>query len=305
MTEVSNQDLSDALASNYMLVDMQLRSWSGKRTDRGASDELIQAKNAARDSGAFVKNLLASAGQELKEVHTMGNALRTFVYNQTLPWSSSDGAKRGERILSTTKAMTFLSELNALKKEYDRAVLALVSVWPQRVAEAMRNLGALADSADYPDASQLPSMFSVSVDLKPIPAISDYRRLSVPAELQDALGERHKVAAQVQVQNAMNDLRDRFIEELQRIERQMSKVANGEKTRLYDSLITNMQLLVEMAGSMNLTNNPKLQELVARIEKKILARPVSAYKEDTHAATVLASDAASLAVEAALEEVWQ
>jgi molybdopterin converting factor small subunit len=284
---------------------MQLRSWSGKRTDRGASDELIQSKNAARDSGAFVKNLLASAGQELKEVHTMGNALRTFVYNQSLPWSSSDGAKRGERIIATTKAMTFLSELNALKKEYDRAVLALVSVWPQRVAEAMRNLGSLADSADYPTAAQLPSMFSVSVDLKPIPAISDYKRLSVPAELQEALGERHKVSAQVQVQNAMNDLRDRFIEELTRIDRQMSKVAAGEKTRLYDSLVTNMQLLVDMAASMNLTGNPKLQELVARIEQKILAKPVAAYKDDAPAAKVLASDARNLATEAAMEEVWK
>lgn len=300
----NTSDLSDALASNYMLVDMQLRSWSGKRTDRGASDELIQSKNATRDSGAFVKNLLASAGQELKEVHTMGNALRTFVYNQTLPWSSSDGAKRGERILATTKAMGFLSELNALKKEYDRAVLALVAVWPQRVAEAMQNLGALADSTDYPSASQLPTMFSVSVDLKPIPAISDYRRLSVPADLQDALGERHKQAAQVQVQNAMNDLRDRFIEELTRIERQMSKVAAGEKTRLYDSLITNMQLLTDMASSMNLTGNPKLQELVAKIESKILTRPVQAYKEDISAATTLAMDARSLATEAAMEEVW-
>jgi hypothetical protein len=303
MAETSS-DLSDALASNYMLVDMQLRSWSGKRTDRGASDELIQSKNATRDSGAFVKNLLASAGQELKEVHTMGNALRTFVYNQTLPWSSSDGAKRGERILATQKAMTFLSELNALKKEYDRAVLALVSVWPQRVAEAMRNLGALADSTDYPSATELPSMFSVSVDLKPIPAISDYRRLSVPAELQEALGERHKMSAQVQVQNAMNDLRDRFIDELTRIDRQMSKVAAGEKTRLYDSLVTNMQLLVDMAASMNLTGNPKLQELVARIEQKILAKPVQAYKDDAPAAKVLASDARNLATEAAMAEVW-
>jgi len=168
----------------------------------------------------------------------------------------------------------------------------------------MRNLGALADSTDYPSAAQLPSMFSVSVDLKPIPAISDYKRLSVPAELQEALGERHQVAAQVQVQNAMNDLRDRFIEELTRIDRQMSKVANGEKTRLYDSLVTNMQLLVDMAGSMNLTGNPKLQELVARIEQKILAKPVQAYKDDPHSAAVLAADSRALAVDAAIEDVW-
>jgi hypothetical protein len=287
-----------------MLVDMQLRSWSGKRTDRGASDELIAAKSAVRDSGAFVKNLLASAGKELKEVHTMGNALRTFVYNNTLPWSASDGAKRGERVLATTKALTFLADLNSLKKEYDRAVLNLVNVWPQRVAEAMQNLGSLANSTDYPDSASLASMFSVSVDLKPIPAVSDFSRLNVPAELATALGQRHELAAQTQVANAMADLKQRFVDELTRIDKQMSKVANSEKTRLYDTLITNMQTLVDMAEHMNLTNNPAMDELVAKIKAKVTARPVEAYKDNVALAANLAADAKQLAVEAAEDAIW-
>ncbi len=299
-----NAELSQALSSNFMLVDMQLRSWSGKRTDRGASDELIAAKSAVRDSGAFVKNLLASAGKELKEVHTMGNALRTFVYNNTLPWSASDGAKRGERVLATTKALTFLADLNSLKKEYDRAVLNLVNVWPQRVAEAMQNLGSLANSTDYPDSASLASMFSVSVDLKPIPAVSDFSRLNVPAELATALGQRHELAAQTQVANAMADLKQRFVDELTRIDKQMSKVANSEKTRLYDTLITNMQTLVDMAEHMNLTNNPAMDELVAKIKAKVTARPVEAYKDNVALAANLAADAKQLAVEAAEDAIW-
>lgn len=299
-----DSNIGDLLSANYMLVDMQLRSWSGKRTDRSASDELIVSKAATKDSGAFVKNLLASAGTELKEVHTMGNALRTFVYNNTLPWSSSAGAKRGERVLATVKALTFLSDLNAMKKEYDRSVLSLVAVWPARVQEAMTNLGQLANVDDYPSAGHLPAMFSVSVDLKPIPAVGDYSRLNVPAELANALGELHQKNAQVQVQNAMRDLRDRIIEELQRIERQMNKVAVGEKTRLYDSLVTNMQTLVDMAKSMNLTTNPKLDELVAKIEMGVLHQPVAAYKDNQTEAAILASTAKDLALEAAVDEIW-
>lgn len=300
----SNSELNNALASNFMLVDMQLRSWSGKRTDRGASDELIASKSATRDSGAFVKNLLASAGKELKQVHTMGNALRTFVYNTTLPWSSSDGAKRGERVLATKSALSFLSDLQGLKKEYDRAVLELVNVWDVRVQEAMHNLGALADKSDYPDATELASMFSVSVDLKPIPAVADFSRLNVPAALAIALSQRHEFAAQTQVANAMADLRQRFIDELTRIDKQMSKVANSEKTRLYDTLITNMQTLVEMAKNMNLTGNPALDELVQKIEARVVSRPVEAYKDNVALASQLAADAKALAVEAAEEAIW-
>lgn len=299
-----SQELSNALASNYVLVDLQLRSWSGKATDRGASDELIASKGAVRDSGAFVKSLLASAGKELKDVHTMGNALRTFVYNNTLPWSASDGAKRGERVLATTKAIPFLTDLNALKKERDNAVLTLVSVWDQRVAQAMQNLGSLADPGDYPASSEVAALFAVSVDLKPIPAISDFTRLNIPAELSEALSARHEQAAQIQVANAMNDMRDRFIDELTRIEKQMTKVAAGEKTRLYDTLITNMQVLVDMAGHMNLTNNPKLDELVERIKARVVMRPVAAYKDNVALAAELAADAKNLALEAMQEEIW-
>lgn len=297
-------ELSEALASNFMLVDMQLRSWSGKATDRKASTELITSKNASADSGTFVKNLLASANGELKAVHTRGNAMRTFVYSNTLPWSASDGAKRGERLLSTAKAIQFLQDLNTYKKDYDDAVLELVNVWPSRVTEAMSNLGALADQDDYPDANELATLFSVAVDLKPIPAMGDFSRLNVPAELAAALGQRHAMAAQVQVSNAMNDLRDRFIEELQRIEKQMTKAAAGEKTRLYETLITNMQVLVDMAKHMNLTGNSKLDELAERIKSKVLSRPISAYKDNAPLANQLAQDAKELAMEAMQEELW-
>lgn len=301
---MSTTELSDTLASNYVLVDLQLRSWSGKSTDRTASDELISSKGAVRDSGAFVKNLLASADKELKDVHTMGNALRTFVYTRTLPWSTSDGAKRGKRVLACTQTIQFLTDLNALKKDRDNAVLRLVNVWDQRVAEALQNLGGLADNANYPASSEVAALFAVSVDLEPIPAITDFTRLNVPAELASALSDRLEQSKSAAKINAMNAMRDSFIEELTRIEKQMEKVAKGEKTRLYDTLITNMQVLTDMAEHMNLTNNPKLDELVERIKARITLRPVAAYKDNVGLAAGLAADAKNLALEAQLEDIW-
>ncbi len=302
---MSNADLHNALSSNFLLVDFQLRSWSGNRTDKAASKELIASKSAVSDSGAFHKKLLASADSELKAVHAEGNGMRLFVYEQTLPWSaSSDGSKRGDRVLATTKALQFLGDLNQRKKGHDNAVIKLANVWDQRVAEALHNLGGLADRGDYPSAHEIAGLFSVSVDLKPISAIGDFSRLNVPADLVVALQKRYETSASVQVQNAMDDLRTRFVDELQRIDTQMSKVAAGEKTRLYDTLITNMQTLVGMAKHMNLTGNPRLDDLVSKIEMKIVCRPVDSYKGNAPQAAILASDARTLATEAMAEEIW-
>ena len=301
------QDLNEALSSNYLLVDMRVRSWGAKKTDRSASKQTLDANHATGDGGAFVKNLLAGASQELKEVHACANMLRSFVYSRTLAWSSSsdDGARRGQRALASSDAMNFLVELNSLKKEHDRAVLGLASVWPARMAEAMRNLGSLADAGDYPTAAELPGLFSIAVDINPIPAISDFSRLNVPATLAQALGNRYESQAQQQVANALKEMQERFLEELSRIATQLGKHGEGEKTRLFSTLITNMQGLVAMARSMNFTNNPKLSELADKIEAKLLQRPIEAYRDDVALASTVAAEAKALAMEAALDEIWQ
>lgn len=300
------QELNDALASNYLLVDLRIRSWAGKTTDRNASSEVLANKQAVSDGGAFVKNLLAGAKQELKEVHTLGNAMRSFVYARTLAWSSSsdDGARRGERLLPSSKAMDFLTDLNDLKKEYDRAVLDLQKVWGVRVAEAMRNLGALADADDYPTEDKLPSMFSVGVDIRPVPSIADFDRLNVPAHLATALGQRSADQAQVQVANALKEMQERFVDELGRIVGQMEKHGKGEKTRMYGSLITNMQGLVDMARGMNLNNSPKLADLVDKIEQKLLRHPIEVYRDNPLRAKDLAEEARQIVAEIELPDVW-
>lgn len=302
----NNADLNEALASNYLLCNLQIRSWSGKATDQDATREVIESKQAAKDSGAFTKNLMASAGVELKAVHQQGGNLRHFVYAKTLPWcANGEGVQRGSRLLASSTAMDFLQEFKQHKKNYDEAVRALVAVWDLRVGQAMQNLGQLARASDYPSAVDIPKMFAVTIDMEPPHSMSDFSRLNVPAALATALGNRHIAVAQQQVSNAMNEMRDRILVELERINVQMSKKASGEKTRLYDSLITNMQGLVQMARNMNLTNNPKLTELAEKIERKLLAHPISEYKDNMVKAKVLADSARELAVEATLEEIWK
>lgn len=304
MTDV--KELNEALSSNYLLVDLQIRSWSGKRTDKTASREIIVSKGAAKDSGAFTKKLLASASEELDVVHQHAGALRSFVYGRTLPWSSSsEGIKRGERILASATSMQFLTDFKPYKQDYDNAVRALVAVWDDRVTQAKTNLGQLANDDDYPVAGKLPEMFSVTIDLKPIPAIADFGRLNIPVQLTDALAARYASVAQRQVDNAMDDLRERFVDELERIHVQLAKHGNGEKTRLYDTLVTNMQGLVGMARSMNVRNNPRLTELADRIEMKLLCNPVEVYRNDPTKAAVVAADARTLATEAAIEDFWR
>lgn len=305
MSEQSTQ-LAETLAANYLLVDLQIRSWSGKKTDKEATTELLDQKQATRDGGAFVKKLLASADQELKAVQMYAGMVRQFCYVQTLPWSTcSEGAKRGNRLLATQRAMAFLTGLQPLVINHKQAVAALAEVWDDRVNEALTNLGQLGDRADYPSAAEVPALFKVTVDLVPIPAIQDFARLNVPGELAQKLGERHAQLAEISIKNAMDDFRDRLLAELERMGKQLGKQADGEKTRLYDTLVSNLEILVNLGKSMDLGTNARFTELIAKIESKLLRAPVSVYRVDIRKAREASDAARSLATEAAMDEVWQ
>lgn len=297
--------LNDALAANYLLVDVTLRSWAGKRTDGAVSGEVIASKGSTPDGGKFVKFLLASADAELKVVKQMATSLRAFVYSKTLPWSANDdGAKRGSRLLSAKDSIEFLRELNQIKRDYDLSVAKLASVWDVRVAQAKSNLSGLSADDKYPDAVDIPALFSITVDLRPVPTHSDFTRINIPADLAEALGTQNAAETVTQLNVAMDTLKARVLEELQRMARQLGKAGRQEKTRLYDTLVTNMQGLVSLLRGMNVTGNNQLTQLADRIERELLANPVEVYKNSPSKAAVVASAAEQLALDAAVESIW-
>lgn len=298
--------LNDALSGNYLLVDIEIHSWSGKKTDRGASLEVTQSKGADQEAGRFVKYLFAGADDELKAVLQFAAAIRTFTYSRTLPWSGAqDSARRGARLLPATNAMEFLRDLSDIKRSYDTSVSQLAQVWDQRILDARSKLGQLADDADYPTAADIPSKFSVSVDLQPVPSVSDFSRINVPSALAEALGQRHASTLAAHADNAMDDLKTRLLVQLGRMATVLGKAAAGEKTRMHDSLVTNLQDLVTLARGMNLHSNPLLIELVDKIEEKLLKYSTEVYRKSPAAVESVAVAARELAVEAAIEDIWK
>ena len=298
---MDNIEMNDALASNYLLVDISFRAWGGERINHSVSDEVIAAKHASRDAGKFRTKLLASADLELRAVRAQIVALRSFVYSRTLPWSLNDeGAKKGSRLIATAQAMQFLADTAKMKQGYDQTVLELQAVWDQRVVEAQVNLGTMADPAAYPLASEVPNLFSVIVELRPMPAVGDFERLTVPGPLAQALGQRLADQTKLQVNNAMTDLRDRLAREIGRIASQLGKVSAGEKTKLYESMLTNTQELCALAKSMNLTGSDRFNEIIDKVERDLLRYPIDTLREDVGTAKVVATQA-----ERVLEEIGQ
>jgi len=292
-------DLNDALASNFMVCDLSLKSWTGNITDREASAEVIAQKGASRDSGKFVKYLMASADKELQAVQTAGRGIRDYVKQNTSPWQGS------YRLLPAVKAIEFLTALNGLKQDYDKTVLALATVWDTRVQQATTNLGGLADAADYPSSDKVAALFGMTIDLLPVPSEKDFTRINLPAAVITALGQRHASVLETQMQAVHEDLKANLLKKIETMAKSLGKAGAGEKTRLYDSMVSNLQAQVAMLRTMNASGKPELNALADKIEQQLLATPVEAFRNSPAKAAEVAEAARNIAIEAAMEEIWQ
>lgn len=297
-----NTELGEALASNYLLVDVVIRRWTGRKTDQAASQQVTTSSGAASNSAKVVKDLLASARSEWKAVASAQDNLGGYVRNSTLPWTSvSEGRKSGARLLSVANSLEFLARYKTLLNECELALADFLKVYAVRRDEAMRNLGTLANPADYPDVDEIAKAFSVTLDMVPCPAVGDYERLSIPAPIATALGNRLAKQQEVQVHNAMKDLGQRLAVELTRMATQLGKFGDGEKTKLYSTLVTNMRGLVTLLKNSNFTNDEDITILTERLDE-ITQHDIDAIKHSPTLAKDISIKASDIAN--SIEEVF-
>jgi hypothetical protein len=118
-----------------MLVDLNISVWTGRKLDKRVSDEIDQAKNTRTRAGNYNKHLLAGS-DKLDAVQKIAGAIRTWHYEQTLPWS--DG---GSRLLPMKNFFDYKASLNSFRSQFEQAVEDLLVAYPELVSASAFQLG--------------------------------------------------------------------------------------------------------------------------------------------------------------------
>ena len=299
-------NIGKVLANNYMLAKLNVRIWSARKTDKGATAELLADKGAVANAASVVKHLLAGNEAKLKETAAAFTRIRTFFYESTVPWTTASvGAMKGDRLISTQKSITFLGDFARLKNEATVVLNEFLQEYDALVTNTSASLGGLYNATEYPSKAQVATLFGAEMNLNPLPEATDFDRLTnIPAELADGLKDLYERNAEAQMENALSDVQKRLLEELERMDTQLSKVAKGEKTRLFKSMVTNLKHLTGMARSMNFTDNEEINAIADAIEKSLLTHEVDAYKDNASLARAAADAARRIHGIASDEGVW-
>ena len=248
------------ISSSALLIDLNIRGWTGVKKDREVSDEVSSDKGATTaNAGSYQKNLLAGS-EELASINKYAMIIRQWHAHRTLPWSDS-----GTRLLPAVDLFYYMADLSVHETEYNNRVNLFVQEYNLLVQAAQFRLGNLFKHDDYPDPASIPSKFALRYSVFPLPEAGDFR-VDIGNKGLQILREEFESAQERRINDAMGEVRDRIKTSLTKISNQLRVESDGSKGRIHDSTI---EAALELAGaldSFNLTRDPELVQLKKEME---------------------------------------
>lgn len=249
-----------------MLAYLRIGTWSARKLDTKATRKVTKDSHATADAARVNKHLLASADEKLRAIQKIGGEARRYLEDNTLPWDDA-----GNRLLPNEKAIEVVSELTNFEKRYSAAVDEFVEEYPALRAQALANLGELANDEDYPQPDQVRAKFSFRLSFTPVPTGFSDVRTGLQASQVDALKNHYEARAKEQVGNALQAAWARLRENLVVYSDRLRKKDDGSgKMNIFrDSMVENLRDTCDLLRSMNVFDDEDLERTRLRVERDI------------------------------------
>jgi len=245
MTELTNRAL---------LVTLNISQWTARKLDRKES-AAVNAKHGTVVDAARVNKSLLPMSADLDRVHKLTATIRNEYYQMSLPWMD------GMQIIKSDGYMAFAQRMSDRKREWENAVDRFLVTYSQAVDDARHLLGTLFDEADYPSTNVLRHKFSMDIGFYPMPDAKDWR-VDMSNDQMATLRKRLEEDVTNKVGQAMQAAWSRVHDVVKRIHTQTS----NPKGKIYDSLVGSALDLCAILPSLNITNDPKLEEVRQELE---------------------------------------
>ena len=277
---MSNQN-TNVLSSRAMLARVSISQWSARKTDKRITREVITAHNATDDAGRWSKTLVAK--NALESIAKAADSARATHTTLTLPWTDN-----GMRILPAAGYIVYTNRMREHRETFESAVTAFCAAYPSFVEQARRDLNGTFDAADYPEPGEIIARFGFATRIFPVPDASDFR---VDLGDADAAAIRADIeqASHEALAGAMRDAWERIAEAVGRMVERLNgykpSKGKGDKASntFRDSLVGNVRDLVALLPVLNLTNDPRLADVAARMERDLCQHDADDLREDDNA----------------------
>jgi len=283
--------MSSLLSQRAVLVRPSISIWRGEITDRAAGASSADLHKAERASVRLSKFLVPK--DAIDPILTEAGALRSFVKQETLPWRWD-----GVGLLPTENYLPFMDGWRGRRATFDGAVSHLLRRWHIHCAVGQRALGDLAREYDYPSADEVSAKFRVSLEVFPVPDSDDFRASVSDAEAEE-IKQRLEEASVETLKAAETFLWEQMQECVSHIHERLSAYGRDETTgkvvgRFHDTLIGNLRSLVNRLQRLNLSGDPAIEAMRARLEASLCPYEPAELRDDDNLRLSVRDEAASI-----------
>lgn len=247
------------VARAAMLVDLNIRVYSGRKQDRKTQEEVTTAKGSGSKRAASVYKSLFADCKELDDITKYQARVRGEHYRLTKPWSDN-----GQRLLPTKLLLEYQAAMSKCKTEFDVLVDKFVVKYDTLVAAAAFQLGTLFDRDEYLPSVQIARKFSIETSFSPLPTAGDFR-VDIESEVQQQLIQQYEAKAQALLAEANQDSWARLHKVLSNLSQRLVIEEDGTKRKFHDTLVTNAEELCGLLDALNVTADPDLERARRRL----------------------------------------
>lgn len=240
-----------------MLCDLTMTSFTGIKTSKRDTDDLIESKGARRGSASVIVKLIPK--EALAPVASVTTKIRSVHKMLTAPWS--DAAD----ILPTSLFMEHTQIINDGFAERDQAVSEFLRIYPQLEGPARQALGDLDFDRLWTPVDIVRQAFTHKVRHWPIPQGTDFRcdldeqDLARVKEQADADAREMWQGAMSNIQNRVIVVMQGMIEKLEAYKETVSSDGNTTVTGVFrDSIFDAVNNLSQIMPHFNINNDPAM-----------------------------------------------
>ena len=243
-----------------MLVQLNIKQWTGKKQDKKVTAE-VETAHGAHNAGRFNKDLVSKA---LLTPHTkLDSDIRAKHYVLTHAWNDN-----GQRLLPSKLFMDYTAFMRNAKAQYTKLTPELVANYPAEVQCARQRLGTMYEPDDYPDANEMYARFDLAVEFAPVPAANDFR-VDVGNEAAEEIRTSITNTVHTKQEAAVKATFARVRDVVSKIYERLSIPDAIFK----DTLITNAEDLCVVLNGLNITDDPLITQLEKDIRGQLIEPP--------------------------------
>lgn len=263
------------VSDHAMLVRLNVQQWTARKTDRRLADETAERTGGAKSMHSHSRRIIAK--EALDKIDKIARDARAYHRRNTRPWQYE-----GVGILHSKFYLDYLKQMRTYEDQFNAAVAVFVPAYPTLMVEAQQLLGDTYNKADYPHPLDIEHRFAFQLHFNKVEMGSDFRLPDIgqeaEAQIRRAIDDRANEAVQGIIKSVWEEIFEQVNHMVVRLhafnEREATpkkERGSGRKGTFTESMVDNLRELVERLPRINITQDPRIDDMRMRLLKQLCA----------------------------------